>query len=625
MKQSQLSSSGALFSLFMLAALGGNSAPASAQTLLDTEALDSTISAEVTTELSVSELTLAQNPNQASGSIDELEAFSISASEAALDAQVQETASATVTEEAVVMASTETEFAGVSPSAIALEPIADPSPMAQVTSVSQLSDVQPTDWYFQALQSLVERYGCIAGYPDGTYRGDRALTRGEFAAGLNACLDRVLEIVTVGGDIDPQDLATIRRLQEEFAAELATLRGRVDSLEARTSELEANQFSTTTKLFGQVVFGVQGRSDNEYRQFLDQIEDETQVNLIHNTQLSLYTQFGPRSLLLTGLQAGNGNTGGGGLSNYVGLGYEGDTDNDVVLSDLSFRQLFGDSFALILGPRGVNAVNVFRGTSRVEGAGFGPISRFAQRNPIINIGAGDGGVGFDWQLANRISLQGVYSTSDPASTSNGLFGGENGITNLGAQLVFTPFDSLDIAFQYVNSYSPFGRLFTGVGDDQVAVLNGVSFRAPIQTNAFGTSLEWRATPGITAGGWFGFTTSDLLGESGNVETINWMGYLNFPDLFGEGNLGGLYVGQPPRITNSDLPIGRNIPSFINGGDPAAPPGDQPDTTIHLEAFYRYRLTDNISITPGFITIFNPNQNNDNDTVFIGALRTTFTF
>jgi hypothetical protein len=60
----------------------------------------------------------------------------------------------------------------------------------QVTSVSQLSDVSPTDWAFQALQSLVERYGCIAGYPDGTFRGNRAMTRYEFAAGLNACLDK---------------------------------------------------------------------------------------------------------------------------------------------------------------------------------------------------------------------------------------------------------------------------------------------------------------------------------------------------------------------------------------------------------------------------------------------------
>ena len=49
-------------------------------------------------------------------------------------------------------------------------------PLGQVTSVSQLSDVSPTDWAFQALQSLIERYGCISGYPDGTFRGNRAMT-----------------------------------------------------------------------------------------------------------------------------------------------------------------------------------------------------------------------------------------------------------------------------------------------------------------------------------------------------------------------------------------------------------------------------------------------------------------
>jgi hypothetical protein len=129
---------------------------------------------------------------------------------------------------------------------------------SQVTSVSQFSDVQPTDWAFQALQSLVERYGCIAGYPNSTFRGNRALTRYEFAAGLNACLDRVNELIaTATADlVTKQDLATLQRLQEEFSAELATLRGRVDSLEARTAELEAHQFSTTTKLVGEAVFGV---------------------------------------------------------------------------------------------------------------------------------------------------------------------------------------------------------------------------------------------------------------------------------------------------------------------------------------------------------------------------------
>ncbi len=45
----------------------------------------------------------------------------------------------------------------------------------QVNSVSQLSDIKPSDWAFQTLRSLVERYGCIAGYPDVTYRGNRPL------------------------------------------------------------------------------------------------------------------------------------------------------------------------------------------------------------------------------------------------------------------------------------------------------------------------------------------------------------------------------------------------------------------------------------------------------------------
>ncbi len=132
--------------------------------------------------------------------------------------------------------------------------------MAQVTSVSQLSDVQPTDWAFQALQSLVERYGVVVGYPNGTFQGNRAITRYEFAAGLNAALNRVNQLTASGlaAKVSREDLATLRKLQEEFAAELATLRSRVDSIEAATTELAANQFSTTTKLGGRLVFAVNG-------------------------------------------------------------------------------------------------------------------------------------------------------------------------------------------------------------------------------------------------------------------------------------------------------------------------------------------------------------------------------
>ncbi|MEB3160059.1 MAG: iron uptake porin [Synechocystis sp.] len=61
----------------------------------------------------------------------------------------------------------------------------------QVTSISQFRDVSPTEWSFEALKNLVENYGCIVGYPDRTYRGDRPLTRNEFAAGLSACLTQL--------------------------------------------------------------------------------------------------------------------------------------------------------------------------------------------------------------------------------------------------------------------------------------------------------------------------------------------------------------------------------------------------------------------------------------------------
>ena len=70
-------------------------------------------------------------------------------------------------------------------------------PMDQVTNVSQLSDVSPGDWAYEALRNLVERYGCIAGYPDGTFRGNRAMTRYEFAAGLNSCLQQIERLIGV--------------------------------------------------------------------------------------------------------------------------------------------------------------------------------------------------------------------------------------------------------------------------------------------------------------------------------------------------------------------------------------------------------------------------------------------
>ncbi|MGB7057711.1 MAG: iron uptake porin, partial [Geitlerinemataceae cyanobacterium] len=266
--------------------------------------------------------------------------------------------------------------------------------LSQVTSVSQLSDVQPTDWAFQALQSLVERYGCIAGYPDGTYRGNRALTRYEFAAGLNACLDQVLALV--GGDegVDPESLATIRRLQEEFAAELATLRGRVDALEARTAELEANQFSTTTKLKGEVIFAVAdtfGSAASGEGSAIPGIPagdtegDDTQTIFADRVRLTLDTSFTGKDRLRTRLQARNITpfrrelTG----TNMTRLGFDGSEGNDVVIDDLYYQFPLNNTVDVILAGNSTEPRDFIDVVSPIASSGSGSISRFGRLNPIL--------------------------------------------------------------------------------------------------------------------------------------------------------------------------------------------------------------------------------------------------
>jgi Carbohydrate-selective porin, OprB family/S-layer homology domain len=182
---------------------------------------------------------------------------------------------------------------------------ADQKGIGQVTSVSQLSDVQPTDWAFQALQSLVERYGCIAGYPDGTFRGNRAATRYELAAALNACLDQISDRFAT-----KEDLETAKALQEEFKVELATLKGRVDGLEARTATLEAQQFSTTTKLTGIAIFSASYGDKIGKKTYIDPETNapgltDTRATAIASVQLNFNTSFVGSDLLQTTLFVGN--------------------------------------------------------------------------------------------------------------------------------------------------------------------------------------------------------------------------------------------------------------------------------------------------------------------------------
>ncbi|TVQ65379.1 MAG: hypothetical protein EA366_00130 [Spirulina sp. DLM2.Bin59] len=518
----------------------------------------------------------------------------------------------------------------------------NPDSMGQVTSVNQLRDIDPNDWAYTALNDLIQRYNCLQGYPNSTFQGSRPLNRYEFAAGLNACTNVLETLLTANGDfVTRDDLETLRRLMAEFETELATLGGQIDNLESRVNFLSDNQFSTTTKLYGQVVMGLQGRFSNSADAQKadgtfgrdgnpDTPDLNDTISFGYNAQLTLLTQFSPRSFLITGMQAGNLNTSdftsNFGLlnNNFTRLGYESNTNNNLILSDVSYRQLLTNNLAMIVGPAGVNPVNVFRGPSRVESAGFGPLSRFAQRNPIIQIGATTAGIGFDWQPSRTISLQGVYSAPFANASTAGLF---NDSYTAGVQAFLTPTDRIDLALYYLHAYSGSnaGRLQTGVGDSDISSFTAARFN----TDAFGATANWAITDGVTLGGWVGFTTSRQVNHAGSAQTHNWMVSLQFPDLLGQGNYGGIFFGVPPRITQSNLTVNGvltgNLPGIYEGNLAPNTNGGRRDSTYHLEAFYRWQLSRHVTLTPGVILLLNSGHNAGSDPIVIAGLRTTFSF
>ncbi|MBD2135577.1 iron uptake porin [Sphaerospermopsis sp. FACHB-1094] len=499
--------------------------------------------------------------------------------------------------------------------------------IGQVTSVSQFSDVQPTDWAFQSLQSLVERYGCVAGYPNGTFRGNRALSRYEFAAGLNACLDRVNELIaTATADmVSKEDLATLQRLQEEFSAELATLRGRVDALEARTAELEANQFSTTTKLRGEAIFSVsQAFGDKQADQDNNPNNNpnlDSNITFSNRVRLSLESSFMGTDVLQTRLQAGNIQS----LDSLTGsastgtrmtrLGYEANTGtgNSVEIDKLNYAFNFGEKIRVRIDAVGGELnenVNVFNPDFRSSGTGA--LSRYGRFSPIYRLAQDGAGITVNVNPQGPLTLSAAYFARGRNDAANpaigqGLFDGSNTIFG---QIAFKPSKALNLGFAYARSYQSAGEVNL-LGSTGSATVNGNS-TVPVESDNYGLQLTFNPSDKITLGGWAGYTTANTVtGPAQSADIWYWAATLGLKDLGREGNTLGIIFGQPPKVTGREV-----AGTSVNG---------EPSTSYHLEGLYKMKLTDNIMITPGLLVIFNPEHNDNNDTIYVGTLRTTFSF
>lgn len=487
--------------------------------------------------------------------------------------------------------------------------------MSQVTSVSQLRDVSPGDWAYEALRNLVERYGCIVGYPSQTFLGNRPASRYEFAAGLNACLQQMERLIAASEAVGREDLERMQLLMQEFEAELAALGARVDNLDGRVAFLEDHQFSTTTKLSGTVIFNLaqafgDQKANANFGSNADTDPDENLDSVTffsYRARLNFDTSFNGRDRLRTRLQAGNTAN----LSNVTGtdasrLGFDGDSGGDVFIEKLWYNTPIGDNFRVHVAAAGTSFDDIADPKNPFfESSDTGALSRFGRRNPAV-YRTGDAAIGFNWEFAEQFGVDVAYlvgnGAADPSS-GNGVFNGDYLAI---AQFNWDPNDKLGIAVTYGYGYERPDRvnLSGSTGSEQAQdPFDGAGANA----HRMGLQATWRLAERFNIAGWFGSVLSNP--QSGDFDDGDdawvWNGAINFSvlDLVREGSHLGVIFGIPPR-TNYRTPD---------------------DTTYFVEALYKYPLTDNISITPGAYVIINPNQNSDNDTIIVGTIRTTFKF
>ena len=477
----------------------------------------------------------------------------------------------------------------------------------QVTSVTQFSDVYPTDWAYQALANLVQRYGCVAGYPNGTFRGNRAMTRYEAAALLNACLDRITEVTD-----------ELSRLLKEFEAELAILKGRVDGLEARVGELEATQFSTTTKLKGLAtwVFGA-----SRFKGSASRLRSESNwafagTSFNYDLQLGLSTSFTGKDLLTAVLRGGNfdgdrnvfGSGGPSGLATLETAFQKGDRPNLVAIDKLFYSSPLGDDFTITIGPI----------VGQEDMLAIWP--SVYPSNPILDVLTMNGapgaynknkgaGLGINWAAesgartaANYVAANGASSDTHPGgfATDNA---GATGTLQLGWEGDNWGLAALFPKVQNGQDLIAFASPFVKVHFSDRGVTNAYAL------GGFWQPLESGWLPSVSLG--WGINQSDIqrIGQVSNSQS--WRVGLEWNDVFMVGNNAGMAVGQPVIATD------------LRGGDNPA------DGQFIWEWWYQFQVTKSIGVTPALFYLSRPmGELTPEGSTFQqlgGLIKTTFVF
>jgi hypothetical protein len=356
-------------------------------------------------------------------------------------------------------------------------------------------------------------------------------------------------------------------------------------------------------------------------------------------RLSLQTSFTGRDTLTTRLAAGNAQAFTGSNSvfgitdnnnNTINTAegkqtYEvGSTgDNSIDIDRLTYEAPVGPAQVYLAAAGGRHshyaAVNNPYFFDRTDG-GNGALSTFASEAPIYRIGGGAGialnvpfGQGGGILKPSSVTLGYMGGDAENPGARQGLFNGN--YAALG-QLNFSVGDRIALAATYVHGYhGPNSSLFDhGLGLGNTNYFVGTSAANTLSpdaasSNSYGISAAIRPSNNLSVSGFVSYHDVTGFGANDDFEAWSYGLGIALPDFGKRGNVLGIFAGAEP---------------YARGRQGAVYTGRR-EVPYHVEGFYKYALSDNISITPGVIWLTAPGQNSNTDDAIIGTLRTTFTF
>ena len=98
-----------------------------------------------------------------------------------------------------------------------------------VSAANPFADVDTSSWAYQAVSQLSDQ-GVVDGYPDGTFKGDKNVSRYELA-------QIIARLMAKEESLNDSQRATVQKLSAEYAGELQSLGVRVKELEKKTGNL----------------------------------------------------------------------------------------------------------------------------------------------------------------------------------------------------------------------------------------------------------------------------------------------------------------------------------------------------------------------------------------------------